>query len=151
MKKLSKLLSLLIMSAMLVLCFTACGNSGGGATENKATESKVKGQTYELESYTVNGKDSLETLNAMYSEWSLSFKDDGACSKTIVWAGDAAQVMGTDPVVQTGTYEENGDTVKVTFKVEGEDDTVMEFKIESDTIKLVEDSNITVFKSKANS
>lgn len=142
MKKFSRILAVLVMATMLVLTITTCGNKN---------ESKVNGKTYAFESYTLNGEDATETITAMYSEQTCTFKDGGACEQKMVWTGEMAELMGTDPVIQNGTYEENGDKVTVTFKMEDEDDTVMEFTVDSDTIKLIEEESTTVYKLKANS
>lgn len=142
MKKFSRILAVLVMVTMLVLTITACGSKN---------ESKVNGKTYAFESYTLDGEDATATIAAMYSEQSFTFKDGGACEQKIVWSGEMAELMGSDPVIQNGTYEENGDKVTVTFKMEGEDDTVMEFTVDSDTIKLVEEGSTTVYKLEANS
>ena len=158
-----KTLSVLLMATMIILTFAACGNKSepenkaGNESEvkkeseesKKGEESKVNGKTYVFDSCTEGGKDATETIKAMYSEQSFEFKDGGVCVQTIVWADAMAETMGTDPVVQEGTYEENGDTVKVTFKVEGESDTAMEFTIDSDTIKLIESETTMLYKVKA--
>ena len=159
MKKTLKTLSVLLMAAVLVLNLSACGdnaaesgNKVNSESEGKASsesESKVSGKTYVFDSCTEGDKDATESVKAMYSEQSFEFKDGGVCVQTIVWADAMAETMGTDPVVQEGTYEENGDTVKVTFKVEGESDTAMEFTIDSDTIKLIENETTTLYKVKA--
>lgn len=111
-------------------------------------ESKISGKTYVFESCTLDGQDATETIRAMYSEQSFSFKDDGVCIQTIVWAGELAESMGSDSVEQTGTYEEGKDTVKVTFEMEGEATTVLEFTIEDDMIKVVEEGSTMVYKLK---
>lgn len=141
MKKSVKILSVMLMVTMFVFTLAACGNNGG-------SESKVNGNTYVFDSYTLNGEDATETLKAMYSEQSFSFKDDGSCVQTIVWADELAETMGTDPMELMGTYEESGDTVKVTFKVDGERDTEMEFTIDADTLKLIEEGSTTVYVKK---
>lgn len=141
MKKKEKILSVLLMATMLVFTLAACGNNGG-------SESKVNGNTYIFDSYTLNGEDATEIMKSMYSEQSFSFKDDGVCVQTIIWADEMAEAMGTDPVEQTGTYEESGDTVKVAFKVDGESDTEMEFAIDADTLKLVEEGSTIVYVKK---
>lgn len=141
MKKSVKNLSVLLIVTVLALTLAACGNNGG-------SKSKVNGNTYVFDSYTLNGEDATETIKAMYSEQSFSFKDDGVCVQTIVWADELAETMGADPVEMTGAYEESGDTVKVTFKMDGESDTEMEFTIDADTIKLVEEGSTTVYVKK---
>ena len=149
MKKTVKTLSVLLMAVMLVLNLSACGdNAESGNKVSSESESKVNGKTYVFESLTADGKDATETIKAMYSEQSFEFKDDGVCVQTIVWADAMAETMGTDPVVQNGTYEENGDKLKVTFKMDGESDTVMEFTIDSDTIKLDEEGSVMLYKAK---
>lgn len=141
MKKHVKVLSVLLMATMIVFALAACGGKSG--------ESKVNGKTYAFESCTEDGQDATETIKAMYSEQTFEFKDDGVCVQTLVWAGEMAELMGTDPVVQNGTYEENGDTVKVTFKVDGEEDLVMEFTADSDTLKLAEEGTEMIYKVKS--
>lgn len=143
MKKCAKILSVLLMASVLVLGLAACGEQG-----KTSSGSKVNGKTYVLDSYTVDGEDAMETISAMYKEQSFAFKDGGVCVQTIVWADAMAEIMGSDPVEQTGTYEEKENTVTVTFKMEGEEDTVMEFTIDSDMIKLIEDESIMVYKQK---
>lgn len=160
MKKFSRIMSVLVIAAMLVLAITACENDSKKPgdtvnTQSNTTEavtepaSKVNGKTYVFESYTLGGEDMTATLTAMYSEQTFTFKDGGVCEQKTVWAGEMAQLMGSEPTVLEGTYVEDGDKVTVTFRAEGEEDAVAEFTVDSDTIKLTEEGGVTVYRLKA--
>ncbi len=135
MKKFMKSFMVLGMVLALLLTFTACGS-----------KSNVSGKTYVFESYTLNGVDATETLTAVYASQKFEFKADGVCEQTIVWAEDLAALMGTDPVVVSGTYAEEGNTVTVTIPVEDEEDTVMTFTVDGDTLQMVEEGSTTVYR-----
>ncbi len=158
MRKYVKALTVLFTSAVLAGALGACGNGSSasvsgqnGTSENNVTEaaeSGLEGKTYTFESYTVDGEDATASITGMYKEQTFSFEAEGVCVQTIVWADSLAETMGTEPVVQNGTYEENGDKVTVTFEVEGEDSTVMEFTVDGDTLQLIEEGSTTVYKVK---
>lgn len=138
-----KSFALLIVAAIITVCFAACGKSSAA--------SQVSGKTYAFESCTVDGEDATETITAMYSKQSFSFKDDGTCIQTIVWSDSFAEMMGSsDPIEQSGTYEEKDNTVKVTFS-SNEESTVLEFKIDGETLTVTEDGNVMIYKLQTNS
>ena len=142
MKKIARTLTALGMILVLLLTLTACGS----AKKETATASNVNGKTYAFESYTLDGEDATESITGTYASQTFAFKD-GTCEQTIVWAEALASVMGTDPVVVSGTYVEDGNTVTVTFKVDGEEDTVMAFTIDGDTLQLAEEGSTTVYRA----
>lgn len=164
MKRNAKILSVLLMMTVFVFALTACGNTKTADTDKDGSKvegnkegtesktdkasSKVEGNTYAFESYTLNGEDASQTIAALYKEQTFEFKADGVCVQSITWSDEMAATMGTDPVVMEGTYEESGDTVTVTFTMEGEEDTVMEFRVDSDTIKALEETATTVYRLK---
>lgn len=138
-----KSIALLLVTVIITVCFAACGNG--------STASQVSGKTYNFESCTIDGEDATETITAMYSKQSFSFKDDGTCVQTIVWSDTFAETMGSsDPVEQSGTYEEKDNTVKVTFSFD-EESTVLEFKIDGETLTVTEDGSVMVYKLQTNS
>ena len=141
MKTYAKSFSLLLVAALLMLCFTACGNQKAAS---------VSGNTYAFESCTIDGEDATETLTAMYIEQSISFKDDGTCVQTIVWSEAMAEMLGTDPVEVNGTYTEGENTVTATFTSD-EGDVVMEFTVDGDTLTFTEDGSVMVYKLTSNS
>lgn len=140
MKNYAKSFSLLLVVALLTLCFAACGNNS----------SSVSGNTYVFESCTMDGEDITEMLTAMYSEQSFSFKADGSCVQTMVWAEDMAEALGTDSAEVSGTYTESGNTVTVTFASD-EGDVVMEFTVDGDTLTMNDEGSVMVYKLKSNS
>ena len=140
MKKLSKALSLCLVSAFALTALAACGSSSGSSSE-----SALEGTTYAFTSYTVDDEDQTELMTEMYSEMSLTFEADGVCVQTITWSEEYAELLGiTDPVEQEGTYEEDGDSVTVTFASD-EGDTVMELTIDGDTLSMDEDGCVTTY------
>lgn len=143
MKTFSKSLALLLALTLITLGLAACSNNDSA--------SKVSGKTFAFESCTMDGEDATETITAMYKEQSFSFKEDGTCVQTIVWTDEFAEMMGSsDPVEQSGSYEESGNTVKLTFTSDDED-VVMEFTIDGDTLTMTEDGSVMVYKLQTNS
>lgn len=143
MKTYTKSFALLLVATIISICFAACGNNSAA--------SQVSGKTYAFESCTVDGEDATETITAMYSEQSFTFKDDGTCIQTIVWSEAFAETMGSsDPVEQSGTYEEKDNIVKVTFSSD-EEDMVLEFTIDGETLTQTEDGSVVVYKLQTNS
>ena len=137
----SKSLALLFVGAVSAITLTACG--GGGTSQ---ADSRVSGNTYSFESCTVDGEDATETITAMYSEQSFAFDDDGICTQTIVWSDEFAEAMGSaDPVEQSGTYEEKDDTVTVTLSSD-EEETVLEFTVDGETLTMDDDGSVMVYK-----
>lgn len=142
MKKLTKALSVSVIAVMAALALCACGGSSGSSSGDSDS---LSGSTYAFSSYTVDGEDQTELMTEMYSEMTLAFEDDGVCIQTITWSEEYAELLGvTDPVEQEGTYEEDGDSVTVTFESD-EGDTVMEFVIEDDTLTMDEDGYVTTY------
>ena len=118
---------------------------GAGACSSEE-ETSVAGSTYTFASYTIDEEDYTETMTSMYSEWTLTFEEDGVCSQSITWADAYAEIMGSDPVVVEGTYEESDGTVTVTFASDEDEDTVMTFTAEDDTLIMDEDGTVTTFE-----
>ena len=145
MKNYAKSYSLMLVLVLLTMCFAACGKD-----EDQKASSLVGGKTYAFESCTVDGEDVTETFTAMYSEQSFSFKDDGTCVQTIIWAEEMAEALGTDPVKISGTYTEKEKTITATF-VSDEGDVVMEFTVDGDTLTMNDEGSIMVYKLKSNS
>ena len=140
MKKLSKALAFCLVSAFALMALAACGSSSGSSSE-----SALEGKTYAFTSYSVDGEDQSEVMTEMYSEMTLAFESGGVCIQTITWSEEYAELLGiTDPVEQEGTYEEDGDSVTVTFESD-EGDTVMEFTIDGDTLSMDEDGCVTTY------
>lgn len=140
MKTYSKITALLIVVALLVFGAVSCG---GGA------ESLVNGKTFAFDSCTMDGEDATESITSIYKEQTLTFKDDGVCTQTIVWADEVAEMMGsTDPIEQDGTYEEKDGKVTVTIASD-EGDVVMEFTVEGDMLTMTEDGSVMVYKAQA--
>ncbi len=142
MKKFVKSFLVLGMVLAFLLTLTACGSDKKETT----AASNVSGKTYAFESYTLDGEDATESLTAVYASQKFEFKADGVCEQTIVWAEEMAALMGADPVVVSGTYTEDGNNVTATFPVEGEEDTVMAFTVDGDTLQLVEEGSTTVYR-----
>ena len=106
--------------------------------------SAVAGKTYVFESYAIDGEDQTDAMLEMYSSISLAFDEDGVCVQTTVWSDAYAEMLGSDPVEMSGTYEEDSDTVTVTFESD-EGDTVMTFTVDGDTLVMEEDDETTTY------
>lgn len=148
MKRRKKNIARLLLTIGLIFCLTGCGGSGDGKGSENSTgaDSLVSGKTYSFESYTVDGENSTESMTAMYKEQTLTFEEDGTCVQTIIWADEMAEELGmTEPVEQNGTYTESGSTVTATFASD-EEDLVMEFTAEDDTLTMDEDGYVTVYR-----
>lgn len=141
MKTYAKSIAILLLAALLTLCFVACGKNDAPS---------VNGNTYTFVSCTVDGEDATETVKALYSEQSFSFKKDGTCVQTLVWAGEMAELLGTDPVEVNGTYTEKDKVVTATFSSD-EGDVVMTFTLDGDTLTMNDEGSVMVYKVKANS
>ena len=142
MKKLTKTLAVSLIAVMAALALCACGSGSGGSSDSSGS---LSGSTYVFSGYTVDGEDQTELMTEMYSEMTLTFEDDGVCIQTITWSEEYAELLGiTDPVEQEGTYEEDGDSVTVTFESD-EGDTVMEFTVDGDTLTMDEDGYVTTY------
>ena len=138
MKNLSKALTICVLFCIVMFTLAACGSSSD-------SESTLEGNTYVFTSYTVDDEDQTETITAMYSAMSLTFGSDGVCTQSITWSDEYAEALGiTEAVEQEGTYEEDSDSVTVTFASD-EGDTVMEFTIDGDAISMEEDGCITTY------
>lgn len=138
MKKHTKSVVLLLTAALVVLSFAACGG--------EEASSLVGGKTFAFESCTTDGEDVTETITAIYTEQTFAFAKDGTCVQTIVWSDEMAEAMGSsDPVEQSGTYTEDGDTVTVTFASD-DGDLDMTFTVDGDTLTMSEDGSEMIYK-----
>lgn len=141
MKRRVKFLAGALTLAMFAFGLAACGNSSSGT-------SMVSGKTYAFESYTVDGTDATDTITAMYKEQTITFAEDGTCTQSTTWSDAFAEQIGSsDPVEQSGTYTEKGSNVTVTLTAEDEE-FVMEFEADGDSLTMTEDGCVTVYKAK---
>lgn len=139
MKNHTKSIVLLLTAALVLFSFAACGGKDEAS-------SSVSGKTFAFESCTTDGEDMTETITAIYTEQTFAFKEDGTCVQTVIWSDEMADAMGSsDPVEQSGTYTEDGDTVTVTFASD-DGDLDMTFTVDGDTLTMSEDGSEMIYK-----
>lgn len=124
MKKITKILSALLMVTLIAVAFTACSGGSG-----------VAGKTYVYESFST-GDDAADELTAsllgsLFEDWTMSFGKDGTC--TMKMSGEEASYE----------YEISGS--KVTLK---NDDKTMEFEITGGKLVIEQDGVKITFKAK---
>lgn len=132
MKKITKILSVLLMVAVVALTFAACGGSGG-----------VAGRTFVLDkdATDVSGVEGGELVLAMFKEFSITFNKDNTCkiTATVSLLGDS-QTEDVD-----GTYEQ--DDNKVTIK-ENESKETIECTIDGGKLLMEQEGVKLVFSPK---
>lgn len=132
MKKITKILSVLLMVAVVALTFAACGGSGG-----------VAGRTFVLDkdATDVSGVEGGELVLAMFKEFSITFNKDNTCkiTATVSLLGDS-QTEDVD-----GTYEQ--DDNKVTIK-ENESKKTIECTIDGGKLLMEQEGVKLVFSPK---
>ena len=132
MKKITKILSVLLMVAFVAITFAACGGSGG-----------VAGRTFELDkdATDIGDVEGGELVLAMFSEFTLNFNKDNTCKikMTMSFLGES-QTEEAD-----ATYEQDGN--KVTIKNDSSDET-MECTIEGGKLIMEQEGIKLVFSPK---
>lgn len=149
MKKFTKLIAVLMIMALATVAFAGCnnesGNNGGETGENKSV---VEGKVFVFESCTMDGEDATEMVMSMYKEQSIEFKADGVCVQSVTWSDDFAEDPENNvPVVTTGTYTEDGNTITAAFTVDGEE-MVSVFTCADDKLTQDKDGVVMVYTVK---
>lgn len=128
MKKITKILSVLLMVALVAMTFAACGGSGG-----------VAGKTFELDKDATDIGDVQggELVLAMFSEFSITFNNNntGKMKMTVSFLGESQ----TEEADITYEQNENKVTIKNTSTSETIDCTIDGSKliVEQQGVKLV--------------
>ncbi len=143
MKRKSKVLALCMVLCLMVFGLVGCGNTD----TDTSSESQVSGKTFVFDTYTEDGEDATTSITDMFKEQAITFNADGTCVQSIMWADALADMFGTDPVEQAGTYTEDGATVTVTLPSDEEDDVVMTFTVNGSTMSTTEDGCVTNYKT----
>lgn len=129
MKKITKILSVLLMVTLIAVALTACSGGGG-----------VAGKTFKFDSCSIGDTDMTGAFSIMIKEWTFQFKNDGKCVMNMV-PSDLAE--GTASQQLEGTYEQDGNTVKTKF--EGDSKNSLEFTIEGGKLVAEQDGTKIVF------
>lgn len=132
MKKITKIISALLMLTVLAVALAACSGGGSG----------IAGKTFKFDKIMVNGEDQTEMMSAIVGDWSISFKEGGKCSMSVSGSGFIAALGGEDVSDSADcTYEQNGDAVVL----KNDDGETMEFKLSGSKLSLkTEESGQTV-------
>ena len=133
MKKVTKILSLLLIVAVAVT-FAACGGGSGS----------VAGKTFALDKDASSFGDAEEEaalILSMCDEFSIKFNSDDTCTITISLSllGESASES------QDGTYKQDGSTVTIDSDAMGGE---QEFKIEGGKLVMEEVGSKIVFSAK---
>ena len=153
-----KKLTALLIAILLIFAFAGCGNTSPAEepVEETVTEetSAVAGHTYVFEKIEVDG-DVFE-LDAVKGR-QVTFNEDG----TFVLTGYRDEEIGQTVADMNGTYEENGDTLSMTFNVtpetitfddgtgiyDSETSFTEEWTIDGDAISVVAaDNSVTTYR-----
>lgn len=109
MKKITKILSVLLMVALVAMTFAACGGSGG-----------VAGRTFELDkdATDIGDFEGGELILAMFNEFSITFNKDNTGKMKMT-----ASLLGESQTEEADiTYEQNES--KVTIKNTSSNETI---------------------------
>lgn len=101
MKKITKILSVLLMVAFVTVTFAACSGNGS-----------VAGRTFALDkdATDISGVEGGELVLALFKEFSITFNKDNTCKMKVT-----ASLMGESQTEeQDGTYEQEDNKVKIT-------------------------------------
>lgn len=133
MKKITKILSVLLMLAVVAVTFAACGGNDGS----------VKGKTFELDKSATDLGDNeqVELVLSMFQEFSIKFNNDNTCKVKMT-----ASLLGESQTEEAdATYEQDGN--KVTIKNSSSNET-MDCTIEGGKLVMEQEGVKLVFSPK---
>lgn len=126
----------LLLAALVVLSMAACGSNNDNGKNNDEPETTVNPMaaisgTYVMDTFTENGEAVAEEMMQLYTGSKYILKDDGTCVYCMT-------MFGTE-IETNGTFTLKDNTLTITLGGGDEDDVVMDFVVDGDTITFTEE------------